>query len=139
MDGTDFYYKRRGLGLTQAELAGLLDVAERTVRRWEKNEMPIPDGAAADLNDLHAAFGERVLSNVDSLIEQWEQMEANGSTDTVDRVVEIASFKTPQSQERAHPGESWEYHKALISTIGTILAGEGYRVRFNTVTEEDQS
>lgn len=139
MDGTDFYYKRRGLGLTQEELAGLLDVAERTVRRWEKNEMPIPDGAAADLNDLHAAFGERVLSNVDSLIEQWEQMEANGSTDTVDRVVEIASFKTPQSHELAHPGESWEYHKALISTIGTILAGEGYRVRFNTVTEEDQA
>ena len=139
MDGTDFYYKRRGLGLTQDELAGLLDVAERTVRRWEKNEMPIPDGAAADLNDLHAAFGERVLSSVDSLIDQMEQIEADANADEVERVVEIASFKTPQSHELAHPGESWEYHKALISTIGTILAGEGYRVRFNTVTEEEQA
>lgn len=139
MDGTDFYYKRRGLGVSQEELAGLLDVAERTVRRWEKNEMPIPDGAAADLNDLHAAFGERVLSSVDSLIDQMEQIEADAKADEVDRVVEIASFKTPQSHELAHPGESWEYHKALISTIGTILAGEGYRVRFNTVTEEEQA
>ena len=139
MDGTDFYYKRRGRGLTQEELAGLLGVAERTVRRWEKNEMPIPDGAAGDLDDLHAAFGERVLSSVDSLIDQMEQIEADAKADEVERVVEIASFKTPQSHELAHPGESWEYHKALISTIGTILAGEGYRVRFNTVTEEEQA
>lgn len=139
MDGTDFYYKRRGLGLTQEEIAGLLDVAERTVRRWEKNEMPIPDGAAADLDDLHAAFGERVLSSVDSLIDQMEQIESDAAADEVDRVVEIASFNTPQSHELAHPGESWEYHKALISTIGTILAGEGYQVRFNTVAEDDQA
>ncbi len=136
MDGTDFYYKRRGLGLTQEELAGLLDVAERTVRRWEKNEMPIPDGAAADLDDLHAGFGERALATVDSLISQIADLETDTATDEIDPVVEIASFKTPQSHELAHPGESWEYHKALISTIGAILAGEGYKVRFKTVTEE---
>ncbi len=137
MDGTDLYYKRRGLGLTQEELADMIGVAARTLRRWEKNEFAIPDGAAQDINILHASFGDQVLSTVDALIEQVDNLEKDADEDAkINRVVEIASFNTPESHELAHPGESWELHQALIAAVGMVLAGEGYKVVFKKVTEE---
>jgi hypothetical protein len=36
----------------RARLATALNVAERTVRRWEHDESPIPDGIRADLAKL---------------------------------------------------------------------------------------
>lgn len=137
MDGTEFYYKRRGMGFTQEELADQLGVAERTVRRWEKNEFEIPDGAAADLDRLHAGFGERVLTTVEMLLEQVEGLDDMYDLPPEDRpVVEIASFNTPESHALAHPDESWAYHKALIAAVGMVLAGEGFRTTFTTVAQE---
>lgn len=36
----------------RAALAGALDVAERTVRRWEQGDSPIPDGVPDELAAL---------------------------------------------------------------------------------------
>ncbi|MDO5049357.1 MAG: helix-turn-helix transcriptional regulator [Actinomycetaceae bacterium] len=128
------------MGLTQEELAVQLGVNERTVRRWEKNDFTIPEGVTQDLNELYTSFGERVLSSVDLLLEQFESVHdgAGQSRDDPDGrpVVEIATFKTPESHELAHPGESWTQHKALVSAIGMVLAGEGFSVRFTSVTEQ---
>lgn len=41
-------------------LAGALDVNERTVRRWEVEQSPIPDGVWIELKSLLAAHGKRV-------------------------------------------------------------------------------
>ncbi len=40
--GEDFREWRRGLELTQAKTALLLDLSERTVRYWEKRMDPLP-------------------------------------------------------------------------------------------------
>ncbi len=45
---------RRSMGMTQAELADELDIAERTVRRWERRQTAIP-------GFLHLALDSLVL------------------------------------------------------------------------------
>jgi DNA-binding transcriptional regulator YiaG len=45
MTGAEVKFLRTELDLSQKTLAGLLDVAENTVRRWEHDEVPIPGPA----------------------------------------------------------------------------------------------
>lgn len=42
MSGNEFRKVRKAMGLKQNELGSLMDVSERGIRRWEKNEVRIP-------------------------------------------------------------------------------------------------
>ena len=42
MSGDEFRKLRKAMGLKQDELGALMDVSERGIRRWEKNEVKIP-------------------------------------------------------------------------------------------------
>jgi DNA (cytosine-5)-methyltransferase 1 len=60
MTPTDIKQARKRLGLSQAELAGALRLGpngERTVRRWEKGEVPITGPASLALEFLLASNG----------------------------------------------------------------------------------
>jgi transcriptional regulator with XRE-family HTH domain len=42
MEGEELKEKRTALGLTQAQLAEILDVKPNTVARWERGILPVP-------------------------------------------------------------------------------------------------
>lgn len=52
---------RQALGLTQSELAAVLDLkgegARRTIRRWEKDEWPVPWTVAVTIAALRQVAG----------------------------------------------------------------------------------
>lgn len=51
---------RESLGLSGEDLARHLDVAARTVRRWEHGHSPIPDGVGDELAALERDAEQRV-------------------------------------------------------------------------------
>ena len=53
LSGPEVRFLRHELDLGQAELAGLLGVAERTVARWEKGAIAIPVTADATLRAMY--------------------------------------------------------------------------------------
>lgn len=60
---------REAFGLTSADLAGILGVAERTVRRWESPHGPRPNGRVA--HEVHA-LDARIDQLADHLANQWD-------------------------------------------------------------------
>jgi transcriptional regulator with XRE-family HTH domain len=63
--GTDLRTRRRGLGLTQEDLAEVLDVTGRTVQRWEAGDVPIPRTLDFALNALEALAKDELRALVD--------------------------------------------------------------------------
>lgn len=55
---------RRGLGLTQEELADMLGVARRTIARWEDGTTPIKPGVWLDLRAVEDLHRQHVLTGV---------------------------------------------------------------------------
>ena len=53
LSGPEVRFRRHELNLGQAEVAGLLGVAERTVARWEKDDIEIPVTADATLRAMY--------------------------------------------------------------------------------------
>lgn len=69
LDGAGLRETRKRLGLTQAELAALLDIKEgRTIRRWEAGEWPVPWTVAVTLH--HMATDERLRCLLREAIEE---------------------------------------------------------------------
>lgn len=132
MGPADFYYKRRGMGMTAEEMADLLDVNLRTVRRWETGDFPINDGVAAEVNEMYETFCGLVASTVDGYLELLENLEVEDSP----QVVELSTYRGVESHAKAHPGESFTVHKALVTAVGIELAGMGYAVEFRNVVAE---
>jgi transcriptional regulator with XRE-family HTH domain len=66
MDKLDYKLRRRSLGLTQQELADILGIHVRTVRRREYGE-PIP---------LEAAYDIRELCSIDETFNTLDEVEA---------------------------------------------------------------
>lgn len=60
MTSATFRATREYLGLPGSWLAAHLDVAERTVRKWDQGESPIPAGIAEELQRLAAMTREHV-------------------------------------------------------------------------------
>ena len=52
MSGDEFRKVRKAMNLKQANLGALMDVSERGIRRWEKNEIEIPKIAELALRYL---------------------------------------------------------------------------------------
>lgn len=52
MSGAEFALLRYKLGLSLSQVAEFLDVNPRTVRAWNADRDPIPDGVLLDLDDL---------------------------------------------------------------------------------------
>lgn len=52
MNGAEFALLRYELGLSLSQVAKFLDVNPRTVRAWNADRDPIPDGVVLELDDL---------------------------------------------------------------------------------------
>jgi len=64
MTPTEWRMIREGLGLTAEWIAGHLDIATRTVERWEAGTIPVPAFAAQAIEELEAEAAAAVDAGV---------------------------------------------------------------------------
>lgn len=60
MTGPEFKATRVSLGLSQSEMGRIIRKSERTIRRYEKGDLPILEDVAAAADELSRQFGEFV-------------------------------------------------------------------------------
>lgn len=60
LTGLEFAALRHLLGLTFEDLSRLLDVGEKTLRKWESGAAPIPEGVGIELQSLKLMHDLRV-------------------------------------------------------------------------------
>ena len=60
MDPGELQTVREFLGLTTAAIAGMLDVRDDTVRRWESGRDPIPERVRQEVEDIEEATARAV-------------------------------------------------------------------------------
>jgi transcriptional regulator with XRE-family HTH domain len=56
MEGEKLKEKRTALGLTQAQLAEILDVKSNTVARWERGLLPVPRTVALAMETVERMY-----------------------------------------------------------------------------------
>lgn len=67
MSDAELRMVRHTLGLTGGDLAALLGVTDRTVRRWEVGTVPIPEGVRRDVEHLEGVASGHVTAVIDAL------------------------------------------------------------------------
>jgi len=58
MTGPEFKATRVSLGLSQSEMGRIIRKSERTIRRYEKGDLPILEDVAAAADELSRQFGK---------------------------------------------------------------------------------
>lgn len=110
MTDAEFRCTRDRLGLTMEWIAWKLDVAERTVRRWEAGVTPIPPGVAAylmHLSGLTDAEARRVAGGLDK-----EQLR-------------LVTYRSEADYSSDLPDGDWpaSWHRALCARIAAEVPG----------------
>lgn len=125
MTGAEFRTLRESLGLSGDQLAQLLDVRDRTVRRWEAGDQAVPDGAGEDLARIDAMLERAVLEMVDVLQEQIAEHGAPQS-------ITLVRYRTDEDLGRYRPDmAAWPacVHSALVDRVRLAAARLGIASR----------
>lgn len=103
MTGAALRCIRERLGLTTRWLADHLDVAERSVHRWESGAWPVPDGVRRELEVLQARHAGLVDQLVAGLVEMPDPV--------------LTTYRT--DDDAAGCGESMpaSWHRALVGRV----------------------
>lgn len=103
---------REWLGLTGETLGQIIGVQDRTIRRWEAGQSPIPHGAFADI--------ERLVAATDALVEQH----VNRLLDT-DEVV-LRTYRTNDDyweEDLTRKPFPAQYHRAIAARVAHEVPG----------------
>lgn len=73
MNPSEFAAIRWLLGLEVEELSSRLDVNERTIRRWEQGDAPIPDGVVVEVQEWFAAYLDAQDKALDMMQEIYDR------------------------------------------------------------------
>lgn len=73
MNPEEFAAIRWLLGLEVEELSVRLDVNERTIRRWEQGDAPIPDGVTVEMQEWFSLFLDAQDKALDMMHEIYER------------------------------------------------------------------
>lgn len=121
MTGAEMRTTREFLGLSAMCLALWLGVSERKVRRWEVEELPIPDGVAAEIGDLYEEAHEQV--------EKWIAI-TKKLIEASDGDVELHTYRTDEDYWRAsdQPGVGKmrlpaSYHRMICARVADAVPG----------------
>lgn len=119
---------RERLGLT-AEALGRIpglryQVTDRTVRRWEAGDVPIPDDAIAALLALDAEVERRVQATIELLNDRTLQ---DGAPECVD----LIRYRDDEQLASAHPNfpGGTAVHNAMIGRCREAIERRGVPVR----------
>ena len=119
MTPAEFDTRRRALGLSVEEAAGLCAVQDRTVRRWQSGVSPIPDDAAETLDALEDVMLETMVKALD-----------HASDMTAVGPVVLWRYKTQADQDRRPHASSLPLgaDAMLIAWIADALESAGIAV-----------
>ena len=132
---------RESIGINQIDLANMLDVTVRTIKRWEQIGWEEPPDYVWDL------LQDLVLEHEHSVCELVAQTEAAARTRASERIaagrnpwiVELPYFKNQDHYEqfphRRHSQHAWG--NAISRRAADILRMRGYTVYFYYPTAED--
>jgi len=111
MTAAEMRVVREYLGLTTRWLADHLQVAERTVHRWENAQSPIPDGVRVAIELLEQATARHVSAAVAA---------CNDAGDPA-----LATYRTDQDYRRHHPEQPWPagWHRAVCARVAQEVPG----------------
>lgn len=115
MTPAELHVVREYLGLDMDDLASILQVNERTVRRWQAGVVPIPEGARQDIEDLEARTATFVGQIIDTLHDTPDPTE---SAILVYRTDD--DYWTHHPEQRPYPA-SW--HRAVIARVAQEVPG----------------
>lgn len=127
----NFRAMREICGVTQQQVADVLGVQIRTVKRWEKGEAPAPDDALAWLRECAVEHTLGVRTEVGEIMASAEQGEAICLT--YYRTQGQADMDAELSGEKAGP---YQFVNAVRRSVGERLTDMGYLVSFRYPDEE---
>lgn len=111
-----FRVMRETLGISNADIARILDVSDRSVHKWNFT-VTAPDAAWAILDEQ----AERVQGSMDALLARAEQ-QGEGEP------VVLRVYPSDETAEAAGVSMPASWHRAAAGIAALALEGEGYRV-----------
>lgn len=121
MTAAEFRIARERLGVSGDWLAAHLGVSGRTVRRWEADTAPVPDGVAADLRAVEEETAAFVAAVVEALRD-------DGPDDDGARWVTTYASDAALMLEHPDSPRSAGWHRAAMGRVAQALPG--VRVRY---------
>lgn len=114
MTAAEMKVVREWLGLTTAWLANYLDVAERTVHRWESGVSVIPDGVRVSIERLETDTADHVARAVAAYEDMRDPTE-----------VPMVTYRTDFDYRAEHPGVAWpaSWHRAVCARVAHEIPG----------------
>lgn len=111
MTAAELKVVREWLGLTTRWLAEHLHVTERTVHRWEADEVPIREFVRVAIEDIERQTAEVVDAAVSA---------CNDARDPA-----ILTYRTDEDYHRHHPEQPWpaSWHRAVIARVAHEVPG----------------
>ena len=117
MTAAEFRICRERLNVSGEWLAQRLDVALRTVRRWEAGTSPISNGVALGMHGLLDATDAFVAAVVEQLLEEGPDANSGGW--------QLLTFADDATFEAHHPDSEWcaSWHRAAMGRVNLALPG----------------
>lgn len=111
MSGAEFRCLRERLGLTTRWVADRLDVAERSVHRWESDDYPVPAGVAEEMLALSEETDDVLNAVVDQHLDEAEPI--------------VYTYRTDADFRAAQPQADWpaSWHRALCARVADDVPG----------------
>ena len=111
MSGAELRCLREWLGLTTRWLAGHLDVAERSVHRWESDVQPVPAGVASEVLRLSEVTYDVLNGIVDRLLDLPDPG--------------VVTYRSDADYRAHHPEQDWpaSWHRALCARLADEVPG----------------
>lgn len=105
MTAAEFKAAREHLGLSPDWLARHLNVQDRSLRRWEKGTVPVPDGVRDALADIETETASTVDDYVNALRRRQEPV--------------IVTYRTDDELHEAMPGIDYppSWHRAVAARV----------------------
>lgn len=111
MTGAELKVVREWLGLTTRWLAEHLDVAERTVHRWENGDTTVPGFVQVAGEQLEAATAVIVSAAVAACKDARDPA--------------ILTYRTDKDYRAHHPDQQWpaSWHRAVVARVAHEVPG----------------
>ena len=111
MSGAELRCLREWLGLTTRWLADHLDVAERSVHRWESGAYPVPAGVASEVLRLSEVTYDVLNGIVDRLLDLPDPG--------------VVTYRSDADYRAHHPEQDWpaSWHRALCARLADEVPG----------------
>ena len=127
----NFRAMREMCGITQQQVAEVMEVQIRTVKRWEKGETPVPDDALEWMRECAVEHTLGVRSEVARLTDGVPV--GTALCLTYYRTQEQADLEAEIQGEKAGP---YQFVNAVRRSVGERLTDMGYLVSFKYPDEE---